>query len=39
MVSALENGMSVQDACNVNAALHAYHANCAVLKSTFELKI
>jgi hypothetical protein len=39
MVSALENGMSVQDACNVNAAFHAYQANCAVLKSTFELKI
>ena len=39
MVSALENGMSVQDACNVNAALHAYKANCAVLQSTFELKI
>lgn len=39
MVSALENGMSVQDACNVNAAIHAYQANCAVLKSTFEMKI
>ena len=39
MVQALENGMSVQDACNVNAAFHAYQANCAVLKSTFELKI
>lgn len=39
MVAALENGMSVQDACNVNAALHAYQANCTVLKSTFELKI
>ena len=39
MVNALENGMSVQDACNVNAALHAYKANCAVLQSTFEMKI
>lgn len=39
MVSALENGMSVQDACNVNAALHAYKANCVVLQSTFEMKI
>lgn len=39
MVSALENGMTVQDACNINAAMHAYQANCVVLKSTFELKI
>ena len=39
MVTALENGMSVQDACNINSALHAYKANCAVLKSTFEFKI
>ena len=39
MVTALENGMSVQDACNVNAALHAYKANCVVLQSTFEMKI
>ena len=39
MVQALENGMSVQDACNVNAALHAYKANCVVLQSTFEMKV
>ena len=39
MVQALENGMSVQDACNINSALHAYKANCAVLQSKFELKI
>ena len=39
MVAALENGMTVQDACNINAALHAYQANCVVLQSTFELKI
>ena len=39
MVQALENGMSVEDAVNINCALHAYKANCAVAKSTFELKI
>lgn len=39
MVSALQNGMNVQDAVNINCALHAYKANCHVAKSTFELKI
>lgn len=39
MVSALENGFSVQDACNIKSAQAAYEANCTVLKSTFELKI
>lgn len=39
MVSALENGLTVQDACNIKAAQAAYQANCTVLKSTFELKI
>lgn len=37
MVSALENGMSIQDACNINAAQAAYKANCQVMKSTFEM--
>ena len=39
MVNALENGYGVQDAVNINLALHAYKANCFVAKSTFELKI
>ena len=39
MMQALENGMSVEDAVNVNCALHAYRANCMVAKSTFELRI
>lgn len=39
MVTALENGYGVQDAVNVNLALHAYQANNTVAKSTFELKI
>ena len=39
MVNALENGFGVQDAVNINLALRAYQANCAVAKSTFELKI
>lgn len=43
MVSALENGMSVEGACNINACLHAYQANANLLsqvaKTTFEIKI
>ena len=39
MVEALQNGYSVQDACNIKLAEIAYKANCYVLKSTFELKI
>ena len=39
MIAALENGMGVQDAVNINCALNAYKANCMVAKSTFELKI
>lgn len=39
MIAALENGMGVQDAVNINCALQAYKANCEVAKSTFELKI
>ena len=39
MLTALENGMGVQDAVNINCALNAYKANCTVAKSTFELKI
>lgn len=39
MVTALENGFSVQDACNIKLAQIAYKASCAVFKSTFELKI
>ena len=46
MVSALENGMSVQDACNINSCMAAYKANAQVLgsvssmmKSTFEIMV
>jgi len=39
MVSALENGMSVQDAVNINCCLNAYKANCKIAQSTFELRI
>ena len=39
MVSALENGMSVNDACNISAAKAAYTASCNMLKSPFELEI
>ena len=39
MVSALENGFSVNDACNVKLAQIAYKASASVFKSTFELKI
>ncbi|MBQ4115176.1 hypothetical protein IJD34_07200 [bacterium] len=44
MVSAIENGFSVQDACNIHAAKAAYMANCAVFDmatdvSTFELSV
>ena len=39
MVSAIENGFTVQDACNIKAAQAAYKANCTILQSTFELKI
>ena len=44
MISAIENGLTVQDACNIHAAKNAYMANCAVFDlaadiSTFELSI
>lgn len=39
MVSALQNGYSVQDVCKIKAAQSAYKANCEIFKSTFELKI
>lgn len=39
MVQALENGYTVQDACNIQMAKAAYAANCRVAKSTFELSI
>ena len=39
MIAALENGMGVQDAVNINCAMQAYKANAYVAKSTFELKI
>jgi hypothetical protein len=39
LMSALENGYGVQDAVNITLAMRAYQANCAVAKSTFELKI
>lgn len=39
MVSALENGWSVQDVCNIKLAEQAYKANCKMFKSTFELRV
>ena len=39
MVSALENGFSVNDAMNIKRAEVAYKANCAIFKSTVELMI
>ena len=39
MVSAIQNGFSVQDVCNMKLAEVAYKANCTVMKSTFELEI
>ncbi len=39
MAAALENGYSVQDACNIKMAQLAYNANARVLKTTFELEI
>ena len=39
MVSALQNGYSVQDAVNIQLAKTAYEANARVAKSTFELSI
>lgn len=39
IMQALNNGMGIEDAINVNKALNCYKANCVVAKSTFELKI
>ena len=39
MVSALQNGYSVQDAVNIQLAKSAYEANARVAKTTFELSI
>lgn len=44
MVSAIQNGYGVNEACNIKFAQAAYAANCAVFKaaceiSTFELEI
>ena len=46
MVSAIENGYSVNDAVNIKLAQHAYAANCKVFNmiadmqtSTFELTV
>ena len=44
MVSAIENGYTVQDAVNINLAKAAYQANCTVFSainemSTFELSV
>ena len=46
MVSAIENGYSVNDAVNIKLAKHAYAANCKVFNmiadmqtSTFELTV
>lgn len=39
LVSALQNGLTVNDICNIKSAQAAYKANCYVLKSTFELQI
>lgn len=39
LLSALENGYTVQYAVNIQQAKCAYEANCRVAKSTFELVI
>ena len=39
LMAALENGYGVHDAVNITLAMRAYQANCAVAKSTFELKM
>ena len=39
MSQALENGFGVQDAVNMTRAMRAYQANCAVAKTTFEIKL
>lgn len=39
MVSALQNGYSVQDACNIKMAQTAYQANCAVYDSIIEMSV
>jgi len=39
MMSALENGMSVEDVCNLKSCMAAYKASCYVAKSTFELSV
>ena len=39
MVSALQNGYTVQDAVNIQLAKSAYEANARVAKTTFELSI
>jgi len=39
MINALENGYTVQDACNIQAAKAAYEANCRVAQSTFEIAV
>ena len=39
MVSALENGYTVQDAVNIQQAKAAYEANYKVAKSTFEIAV
>ncbi len=39
MVSALQNGYTVQDAVNIQLAKSAYEANARVAKTTFELAI
>ncbi len=39
MVTALQNGYSVQDAVNIQLAKTAYEANARVAKTTFELSV
>ena len=39
MVTALQNGYSVQDAVNIQLAKTAYEANARVAKTTFELAV
>ncbi len=39
MVSALQNGYSVQDACNIKLAQTAYQANCAVYDSIIDMSV
>lgn len=39
MSNALQNGMSIQDACNIKSAKAAYEANVKALKTTIEISV